>query len=114
MINQHNKGEHGRIKKKKKTHRLYAAIVLGLGIAIISLTIVLLFHIQKIEIKGAEYCTEKEIQAIVQNDKLSSNALYVVGKYAIGRGETLPCLESIKVGLKRPWVLKVTIEEKPI
>lgn len=103
-----------RIKNKKKKHRLYAAIVLSLGIAIIALTIILLFHVQKIEIKGNGYCTEKEIQSLVQSDKLSTNALYAVGKYAIGRGETLPCLESIKVTLKRPWVLKVTIEEKTI
>lgn len=109
-----NKGEQKKHRKKKKKHRLYAAIVLTLGIAIIALTILLLFNIQKIEIKGNEYCTDKEVQQVVQSDKLSKNSLYVVVKYAIGRGETLPCFESLKVGLKNPWTLKITVEEKPI
>lgn len=107
-----NKGEHK--KRHKKKYRIYAAVVLTLGIAIIALTIFLLFNIQKIEIKGNEYCTDKEIQAVVQNDKLSSNSLYVVLKYTVGRGETLPCFESLKVSMKNPWTLKITVEEKPI
>ena len=38
--------------RKKKSHRIYAFFVLTLGIMIIVLSMLLLFHIQKIEVKG--------------------------------------------------------------
>ncbi|MGF0032000.1 cell division protein FtsQ/DivIB [Bariatricus sp. SGI.154] len=101
-------------KKKKKSHRLYAFVVLVLGVAIIALGIVLLFYVQKIEISGNEYCSDQEIVDSVQNDQYSINALYIVGKYALGKGEVLPCFESMKVGLKAPWIVNVKVEEKPI
>lgn len=47
--------------RKKKSHRIYAFFVLTLGIMIIVLSMLLLFHIQKIEVKGNNYCTDKEI-----------------------------------------------------
>lgn len=101
-------------KKKKKTHRLYAFIVLVLGVAIIALGIVLLFYVQKIEVRGNEYTSNQEIVDSVQNDQYSINALYILGKYALGKGEVLPCFESMKVGLKAPWIVSVKVEEKPI
>ena len=45
-------------KRKKKSHRLYALVVLLLGIAIIALGVLILFYVQKIEISGNEYCTD--------------------------------------------------------
>ena len=101
-------------KRKKKSHRLYALVVLLLGIVIIALGVLILFYVQKIEISGNEYCTDQEIADTVQSDKYSINTLYILGKYALGYGEQLPCLESMEVGLKAPWVLKVTVKEKPI
>ena len=85
-------------KRKKKSHRLYALVVLLLGIAIIALGVLILFYVQKIEISGNEYCTDQEIVDTVQSDKYSINTLYILGKYALGYGEQLPCLESMEVG----------------
>ena len=51
-------------KRKKKSHRLYALVVLLLGIAIIALGVLILFYVQKIEISGNEYCTDQEIALI--------------------------------------------------
>lgn len=101
-------------KRKKKTHRLYAAIVLLLGIVIFLLGFLLLFHVQKIEIRGNEYCSDQEIAEAIQNDRLSDNSLYVVLQYAIGHGKELPCMETMKVGIKNPWTLQVRVEEKTI
>lgn len=101
-------------KKKKKTHKVYAFIVLTMGVAIIALAILILFYVQKIEVDGNEYCKDREIAAVVQNDKYSINTLYILAKYALGYGEQLPCLDSMKISLKTPWVIKVTVEEKPI
>lgn len=101
-------------RRNKKSHRIYAFIVLSLAAAIIAAVIFLLFYVQKIEVKGTEYVTEKEIIDIIQNDDFSVNALYILGKYALGKGKVLPCLDEMKVGLKAPWIVKVEVKEKPI
>lgn len=103
-----------RRRRKKKSHRIYAFIVLFLGLAIIAAIIFLLFYVQKIEVKGNDYVPEKEIIETVQNDDFSVNALYILGKYALGKGKTLPCLEQMKVRLKAPWSVKIEVKEKPI
>jgi len=100
--------------KRKKTHRLYAAIVLTLGVVIICLAIVLLFYVQRIEIKGNQYCSDQEIAAAIQNDKCSINTLYVVAKYAMGKGEIPVSVENMDVKLKNPWTLSVNVKEKQI
>ena len=98
--------------KKKKSHRVYAAIVLTLGAVIICLAIVLLFYVQRIEIKGNQYCSDQEIAEAIQNDKCSINTLYVVAKYAMGKGEIPVPIENMDVKLKNPWTLSVTVDEK--
>lgn len=100
--------------KKKKSHKLYALTVIAFGIVIIVLSILLLFHVQSMEIKGNQYTTDRDIAEAVQNDKHSKNSLYVMGKYMLGKGEVLPCFETMKVSLKAPWHLKITVKEKPI
>ena len=82
-----------RRRKKKKSHRVYAAVVLVLGLAIIAAILFLLFYVQKIEVSGNDYVTEQEILETVQEDEFSINALYILGKYALG---------------------KVSVKEKPI
>ena len=101
-------------RKKKKPHRIYAMIVLVLGAAIIAAVIFLLFYVQKIEVKGNDYVTDQQIIDAVQNDDFSINALYILGKYTLGKGKVLPCLDQMKVGLKAPWIVKVEVKEKPI
>lgn len=99
-------------RKKKKKHHLYAAIVLTLGVVIICLAILILFYVQRIEIKGNVYCTDKMIAEAVRNDRFSINTLYVTAKYAMGKGEIPEVLEDMEVRLKNPWTLRVTVQEK--
>ncbi len=89
-----------RRRRRKKSHRVYAFFVIVLGLAIIVLAVLLLFHVQKIEIEGNEYCADKEIVEAVQNDRFSTNSLYVVGKYFLGKGEKPACLDSMKGGFE--------------
>lgn len=103
-----------RKKKKKKSHRLYAAVVLTLGVVIIVMAVLILFYVQRIEIDGNSYCTDKEIAEAVQNDKLSFNSLYILGKYKLGKGKILPCMETMDVSMKKPWTICVKVNEKPI
>lgn len=100
--------------KRRKTHRLYAFVVIFLALVIFILGILVLFHVQKIEVTGNEYCSDQEIVDMVKSDKYSVNTLYILGKYAMGYGEKLPCLESVKLSLKAPWSIRITVKEKPI
>lgn len=111
-MNKEHQKEVQRPHKKKKSHKLYAAIVLTLGVIIICLTILILFYVQRIEIKGNVYCTDKTIVEAIQNDKFSINTLYIKAKYDAGKGEIPAGLESMEVSIKNPWTLRVTVKEK--
>ncbi len=93
---------------------MYRLVVTFLGLAISGLLVVILFKVEKIEVDGNSYCTDRQIKDMVQNDKYSVNALYILGKYIAGKGEVLPCLESVKVTLRAPWHVKVRVKEKTI
>ncbi len=101
-------------RRKKKTHRLYALIVLLLGIMIILMSLFVLFFLQRIEIEGNDYCSDKMITDTVKNDRYSVNTLYIYGKYALGHGKVLPCFDKMEVDIVKPWILRVKVKEKPI
>lgn len=107
-------GEEPRPRRKKKSHKIYAFFVLFLGCVIMIVAVFLLFYVQKITVKGNEYTTEQEIIEAVRNDRYSVNTLYILGKYALGKGEVPPCLQRMKVRMEAPWSLRVTVEEKSI
>ncbi len=69
-----------RKKKKKKPQFLYAFIVFVLGLAIVGLGIMLLFRVQTVKIEGNDYCTDRQVKEMVQNDKYSAKSLYIIGK----------------------------------
>ncbi len=101
-------------RKKKKSHRLYAFIVIFLAFAILAMTVVLLFYIQNIDVKGNEYTEDKVILESVQNDKLSVNSLYLLAKYRFMKYEVPKSLNSVKIRMINPWTVRVIVEEKAI
>lgn len=101
-------------RRKKKGHRLYAFFVIMFGLVIICLSVLVLFYVQKIEVKGNEYVRDSEIAETVQNDRFSINTIYIWAKYKLGYGKQLPCVEEMKVSIRLPWVLKVEVKERPI
>lgn len=114
--NREVRGERGnqRKRQKKKSHKVYAFFVLLLGCIIIGVTIFLLFYVQRITVSGNEYTTEKEIIETIRSDRFSVNTLYILGKYALGKGEMLPCMDQMKIRMETPWSLRVIVKEKPI
>ncbi len=98
--------------RRRRSHRVYAVLVIVLGLVIIIGTTLLLFYVQTIVVEGNEYCTDQEIAAAVQDDDLSVNSLYVIAKYALGRGKVPPLVEEMDVSLANPWTVKVTVKEK--
>lgn len=103
-----------KMQKKKHRQKIYALAVLLSGAAILILAITLLFHIQKIEIRGNGYCTDKEVADSVKSGKLSSNSLYLTMEYAMGKGNVLPCFDSMKVSMVNPWTVRIDVKEKTI
>ena len=49
--------------------------------ALLGYLILLLFEVKKIEVKGTVYTSEQEVLDWVQEDKYSSNSLYILWKY---------------------------------
>ncbi len=98
--------------KEKRAQRLYALTVIILGIAIFVMGFIVLFHIQKIEIKGTEYASKTEIVKWMQDGNFTSNSLYVLMQNKLGHKEPLGFMEEVKVSMKNPWTLKVTVKEK--
>ena len=107
------KTEKKRKKKKSKVgYYLYAVVVLILTIAILVVSTLILFHVQKIEVKGTNYSKKNDIIKWVQEDQYTSNALYALCKFKLGSNKIPPYLEKVQVGLSAPWALKVTVKEK--
>lgn len=101
-------------KQKKVGHTIYALTVLMLGILIIAMAMLLLFHVQTIEVSGNNYVSSSEIGESVQKSSKTKNSLWLLGKNLLGKIEYPPAVASAKIHLKAPWSIKVTVKEKKI
>lgn len=101
-------------KKKKRRGVFLGLLTFILGIVIIVFAFMLLFHIQKIEVKGNKYCTENDVIGWLREDKYAVNSVYVWWKYNKGGVEQLPVVESSKISFRSPWTIRVTVKEKEI
>ncbi|MBA4699272.1 MAG: FtsQ-type POTRA domain-containing protein [Ruminococcus sp.] len=107
--------EHPPKPRKKKRHGVFLGLLTFiLGIAIIIFAFLLLFHIQKVEVKGNKYCTQNDIIGWLREDKYAVNSVYVWWKYNREGIEQLPVVESSKVVLKTPWTVQFKVKEKEI
>lgn len=110
--------ERPRKKKKKKKSKvgyyLYAIVVLLLGIAIITLSVLLLFHVQKIEIIGTEYSQKSEVSDWIREDPYTSNSIYAFWKIKTGSYKRPAYLEKVDAVPALPWILKIRVTEKKI
>lgn len=113
----------GKRKKRKKKKNSRSGTFLGvltfiLGVVIVVFTLLLLFHVQNIEVKGqeyaAEYSSKNEIISWVQQDKYAVNSIYVWWKYNHTDASLPSWVESMKVKLVRPWSVKLVVTEKEI
>ena len=102
------------IRKRKKSYKLYALTVIVLGIAIIVMSVVLLFYVQKIEVTGNEYTDSQEIVELAKEDRYTFNSLYVLWKYRFSDYEKPGSVVSMKASLKNPWTVKIRVGEKEI
>lgn len=104
-------------KPKKKggiARKIYAFLIILLGIMILALGILILFHTQSIKVNGLSYGREQEIIDWIKEDKSSANTLYLLCKYNIQKPKMLPFVDGMKVRLKAPWAVEVDVREKKI
>lgn len=101
-------------KPKKKSHKLYALIIIILGFAILMLTVLVLFHTQSVAVSGNEYASDAELISWVNEDEYAVNTLYLLAKYRWGDPVLPPYIESVEVGLKNPWTFSMRVVEKKI
>lgn len=101
-------------RKKKSNHRLYALVVLSLGIAIIVMSFTLLFHVQKIKIVGNHYVDSNDIAETIKKDKKATNTIYLVCKGKTGGFEFIPSIEKAKISFMAPWSVKIEVKEKQL
>lgn len=101
-----------RRKKKKFGYYLYAIFALGFFLANSIMLLLLIFHVQKIEVVGNETVQESQIVSWVKEDEYTANSLYTLWKFNNYSGEIPEYLDEIKVQMILPWKLRVTVQEK--
>lgn len=100
------------IRIKKRT--IYAVILSVMLFCFIMIVFLLLFQIRDVEVKGNQYLTEQEVTEWLWEDDLSTNSVYLFGKFQFTEPELLPAMSDVKVSLKAPWSICVNITEKQI
>lgn len=101
-------------KRRIRKRTVMGAILIIMLVCLFMITFLLLFQVRKIEIKGNRYLTRQEIADWMEEDELSTNSVYLMFKYYMTDFEMLPAMEDVKVGMKNPWTMKVTVKEKRI
>lgn len=101
-------------RKRKRQGVFLGLLTFVLGIAIIIFAFLLLFHVQKIEVKGNQYSSDNAVISWYREDKYAMNSVYAWWKYNHTDVKQLPVVESSKVSLKTPWSVRITVKEKEI
>lgn len=101
-------------KKRIKKRTILGAILIIMIACTVMIVFLLLFQVRGIEVEGNRYLTTQEVADWMCQDDLSSNSVYLMWKYHFSDYELLPAIEEVKVGMKSPWTVKVTVKEKRI
>ncbi len=100
--------------KKEKRGRLgflgVLSIVLAVMIGIMS--IYLLFHVQKFEVRGNEYSASTETVNWIKEDEWATNSIYLCLKFLFVEQELPPYATDIEVSMRAPWTVRVDVKER--
>ena len=104
-------------KRKKKSKfgvYLYAITIIVLTVVNLTIAMLLLTHVQNIQVVGNELSKKEDIIAWIREDKFTTNSLYTTLKFKTGSYKLPIYLKSATVRLTAPWKIKVKVEEKEI
>ena len=105
--------EQEQIRKRKKFNwfRFFKVVLI---LAIVITTVLFLFYTRKIEMKGLNMTTDKQMNEFISGDIGNKNTLYSYFKMNYFDCDLPPAVESVKVSLKRPWHMVLDVKEKNI
>lgn len=98
--------------KKKKHKRGRVILKLFVMLILVGVLVFFLFQTRKIQVKGNEYYGTSSLESWIQNDKYAVNTLYILWKYNYTDASLPSAVESMKISLKNPWTVVVTVKEK--
>ena len=101
-------------KKKGFWYYLYAVVILFLTNANIALSVLLLTHVQNIEVDGTKYSKQGAIVEWFQEDTFTKNSLYSLWKIKTGAYELPVYLDKIDIRFNALWDICLEVEEKEI
>lgn len=104
----------GRRKRRVKKRTIYGVILSIMLLCFLMIGFLLLFQVRKIEIRGNEYLSSQEVADWLEENELSTNTMYLMWKFHFTDYELLPAMEGVKVTLRTPWTVRVTVTEKRI
>lgn len=96
--------------KKRRIWLIVIAVIAALA-AFVAVGIIL-FRTRSFEVEGNSYYGENTITTWIQNDRFSVNTLYIMAKYNLTNADLPSGVEKMKISLKNPWTVKVTVTEK--
>ncbi len=102
-------------EKKKPKLGFLGGLSVVLAILIGLMTLYLLFHIQKFEVRGNEYSASTETVNWIKEDDWATNSIYLWVKFLVAEQELPPYATDVNVSLRAPWIVRVdVVERQPI
>lgn len=102
--------------KKKITRRkvMYYSTLTVMGLCVLFITLLLLFQVRSIKVKGNKYSSVADIQTWLQEDELSTNSLYLMWKFHFTEPELLPTMKEADLRLINPWTVQLNVTDKTV
>lgn len=104
-------------KKKFSPFRFYLVnfiFFLLILVAAFLVFLILACGVQEVEVKGATFYTDQQIEHLVLNDRYRTNGAWDVIKNRVHPRKDIPFVSDVKVGLKNFHKLTITVTEKEI
>jgi len=103
-------------RKRRKIGRmiLTAILIIAMLAGLCAILIWKVFVVKSVSVKGNEIYTDKQIEDWVLDKEYSWNSLYVYFENKCNKTEEIPFVDSLRIRLKSPQKLEITVVEKGI
>lgn len=93
---------------------LTAILIIAMLAGLCAILIWKVFVVKSVSVKGNEIYTDKQIEDWVLDKEYSWNSLYVYFENKCNKTEEIPFVDSLRIRLKSPQKLEITVVEKGI
>ena len=103
-------------RKRRKIGRMILTMILIIAMlaGLCAILIWKVFVVKSVSVKGNEIYTDKQIEDWVLDKEYSWNSLYVYFENKCNKTEEIPFVDSLRIRLKSPQKLEITVVEKGI